>query len=278
MTRLVSGSFGSRMGASWSTEWADYLSRRNATALQSTSASLQETVTPPSREALRRAIESETCPFCGAGPYKNLGLHTHKTHGMSAAELRTIAGVKRVCSKALSDKSRERLVARPDREEITRKGHEASVTKGCYRLAAVESMKRRERVINERGPLMAERAAAGERLDSIASDFGVSRETVRRTLARLGVEPTLTQTNRDRRLRLENSRAVARASLDAALAAQSRQRVARFHELGADWIAVGRLANEAGVSEKTMRAYLRKHGVALPDGRAVTHRKRGAAA
>lgn len=57
-----------------------------------TTASVQDAVMPPSQEAIRAAIGAQTCPFCGAGPFKMLPVHTNKKHGVDKWELRELAG------------------------------------------------------------------------------------------------------------------------------------------------------------------------------------------
>lgn len=45
------------------------------------------------QEALRRYIEACICPFCGAGPFKLLPMHTNQAHGIDKRELRARAGL-----------------------------------------------------------------------------------------------------------------------------------------------------------------------------------------
>lgn len=55
---------------------------------------------------VRRAIERQTCPWCGAGPYRNLALHTAQRHGVLADDLRDLAGLdprSPTCSPMYSD-------------------------------------------------------------------------------------------------------------------------------------------------------------------------------
>lgn len=66
---------------------------REQAALESPAAGTAEPKTPPSEEAMRRAIEAQMCPFCGAGPWKALPIHTSKAHGVDKWELRERAGL-----------------------------------------------------------------------------------------------------------------------------------------------------------------------------------------
>lgn len=56
-------------------------------------AGVKEPVVAPSQAAIREAIEAQTCPFCGRGPFKMLPVHTNKTHGVDKWELRDLAGL-----------------------------------------------------------------------------------------------------------------------------------------------------------------------------------------
>ena len=271
---VMPGGFGSRNGAQWSTAWADHRLRSERGRAAHGTASVQHTVTPPSRNALRRAIAANLCPYCGKGPYKNLGMHTNRAHGVSAAELRDMSGLKRVCSEELSDDSRSRFIQRPDREEITRKATAASVKAGAQQIALAASLAPRVAQMEARDPTVVQRALRGDRLVDIAADIGVTSATVGRILRRHGVQPTLSRTNAERRERLGALRVRATASNQERIDAERSMRVRRFHELGGDWKAVESLADECQVDEKNMRAYLRRVGVTVPDGRVVSRRRR----
>jgi hypothetical protein len=101
---------------------------REQRAAGSPAAGVAFPVAPPSEEAIRAAIDAQTCPFCGAGPFKMLPVHTNKSHGIDKWELRELAGLKttdRLCSAdvlaALSEAARRNdavVIAR----EANRKG------------------------------------------------------------------------------------------------------------------------------------------------------------
>lgn len=60
--------------------------------------------------AVLAAIEAQTCPFCGAGPYKVLAVHTSKIHGVDRRELRELAGLNgsaRICAPEFSERARQ---------------------------------------------------------------------------------------------------------------------------------------------------------------------------
>lgn len=45
------------------------------------------------RAAIRAHIAAQTCPWCGAGPFKMLPVHTAKRHGVDKWALRDLAGL-----------------------------------------------------------------------------------------------------------------------------------------------------------------------------------------
>jgi len=73
-------------------------------------------VTPPSRASLRRSIAAHLCPWCGSGPFQNLGCHTNRIHGWSAGEIRDLAGMLKgtpICSPKFSEIRRATMAGRP---------------------------------------------------------------------------------------------------------------------------------------------------------------------
>jgi len=73
---------------------------------------------PPSKEAVRAAIEAQLCPFCARGPYKSLAVHTCKAHGVNSRELRQMAGMTTLeptCAPEYSERQREVMKATPER-------------------------------------------------------------------------------------------------------------------------------------------------------------------
>lgn len=263
------GGFGSRNGAAWTKAWAADSRRSERGRARHRSASIQDAVTPPSRDAIRRAIRAQLCPFCGSGPYASLGAHTNRAHGVSAADLRDASGLKSICSEDLSAKSRARLEARPDRGEISSRGGVRSIrsqVEAGRPLADVSAGPKRDKR-SARDPIIARRAASGDRLVDIAADLGVSTMTVRKALNRMGLKPTLARTNAERRDRLRAFQSPARAAKVRRDVVVAEARLRRWQELGGTWEAIATLSVEFGTSEKTMRAYLRKWGAAVPDGR-----------
>lgn len=175
------------MGAAWSSSWSTDRKRAGDRVAQHTAASTQGATTGPSREAIALAVEAQTCPFCGAGPYKSLGQHTVRTHGVSAAELRELSGKGRVCSEETSAAARDRLERRPDREEISRRGMEASVAKGSQRVAAAAGGAKQLADNAAKHQEIVRLFKAGVEMRDIAAVAKVSPPTVRRTLKREGL-------------------------------------------------------------------------------------------
>lgn len=89
---------------------------RELVKMRRTRAGQAEPATPPSQKAMREAIEAALCPWCAAGPYKNLAGHTYRAHGVSADEFREMAGLTKhqpVCSQELSESLAEERKKRP---------------------------------------------------------------------------------------------------------------------------------------------------------------------
>ncbi|WP_418060764.1 hypothetical protein [Pimelobacter simplex] len=268
--KTLPGSFSGRMGRRWSREGSDHRARVESERLAHVDASPANAVLPPSTAALRRAIEANLCPFCSAGPYKSLGSHTAKAHGVSAAELRVMSGLDRVCSDRVSEEARTRLLGRPDRDDMCRKGGRLSpIGQGdpAWRQSLEDYQDQRRVERDRRDPIILERALAGHRLMDIAADLNVTVACVRDALVRLGVTPTLEQTQADRIRRLEEHRDRAKAASLETSSARRLARIARFNDLGGDWAAIKVLASELGISKEQARAYLKTAGATVPDGR-----------
>lgn len=57
-------------------------------------------------EKLRAFIDAQVCPWCGKGAFRQLGVHTVQKHGISAFEVKNMAGLKTedpICSKESSE-------------------------------------------------------------------------------------------------------------------------------------------------------------------------------
>lgn len=273
--KRAAGSFGSRNTANWSRAGADARKRAEASR-EVTSAGQAMPTSAPSQDAIRRCIAAGECPWCADGPYRNLGLHTNLAHGVSAAELRTLAGYSTsvsICSPELSEKARQRLEAREDREEISRKGAAAAAAVGAHHKALAAQLEQWKAEADIRDAEIIRRVTAGEFARDVAASMDIHPKTVREALRRNGMDVDL------RSLAAKNPERVStfRASMAQAQWRDQDQikseRLARFAELGADWAAVHACAEEWEVSAKTATAYLREAGVNLPDGRATSPRR-----
>lgn len=190
--RQAAGSFGSRNGAEWTRQGADYRKRSEA-AKGDTDAGSATPVQPLSPEAIRRAVEAQLCPWCGAGPYKVMAAHTNQQHGVSGPELRRLAGFNQsasICSPAVSQLRREMLAARPDREAMTALGNRRSVEVGGTQ-AAYEAANRQRRERNS--PVHAEimrliEANPRAQFQDIGRAVGRHPQSVSRILRDAGVD------------------------------------------------------------------------------------------
>lgn len=163
-------------------------------------------VAPPSQEALQAFIASQTCPWCGAGPFKMLATHTHSAHGVSAAEFRELAGLTRhapLCSPDHSAHQAARLAGQalpPVAYERTGGRHVYSeagkaaqrvkagrVTDDDRRRAARASGDKQLAANADKHAEILRRYAEGEPVMAIAKNVGMTRGTVQRTLVREGV-------------------------------------------------------------------------------------------
>lgn len=277
--RRGAGSISSRNGAAWSRGGADYRKRREDELASRGPEGQFGRIAPLSVEAVRRAVESQVCPWCGLGPYKVLSLHTHKAHGVDRYELRRQSGLgakDSICSPDVSTNCRDRLVGRDNFAEMTQKAAFASVQAGAQRLARAAQAAKVKAANSDRYAQVEYMWQAGHSRKEIAKVTGFNPAVVRRILLRAGVDvdgrsrpaalPTAEQRAKANATRRRNA-ATKAASLRSA-------RLARFQELGSDWAAVDRLEEEWGLARRSVVAYLREAGAALPDGR-TDHPRRG---
>lgn len=79
---------------------------RKAAANRKTPAGQYGRRAAPSEQALRACIAEQTCPWCGRDGFTSLACHTNRAHGVSADELRRLAGLPRrwpTCAPELSE-------------------------------------------------------------------------------------------------------------------------------------------------------------------------------
>lgn len=246
----------------------------------------------PSPESLMTFVKAQTCPWCGSGPYKLLANHTHRAHGVSAADLREMAGLIKtavICSPEVSEKSRARGVLQgiPEAARTApRKPHVYSAAGKAVNRAKLEAARTPEQ---RKGAAEKARAATlaanqdkhreilrlfgeGMRFGDIASQVGCSRPMIRDTLARAGVRAD----GRRRRWAVmtevelsENRSALqtAAARRQANLEDKRALIVAEYREGGSTYAEVRRLANVHKIAVGSMAAFLKKSGADVPDGR-----------
>lgn len=280
--RRAAGSFSSRKGAQWHRQGADERKRVEGQAMAKTPAGQFGRLSPISQEATRRAIDAQTCPWCGTGPFKNIGLHTNIAHGVSASELRKLAGYSAntsICAPELSEKSRKSLESREDRIEMTLKGAAASASAGMHHKATAAWVAKTRDTNRERDQKIIDLYHAGYLFQQIADRVEIGARQVIHVLRRHGVDCDDGRSARFRNdefrtramQRLQKCRDSSRTKLEALRVA----RIARYTELGGGWPAIERLSGEWQVSGKTVVAYLKKSDVDVPDGRASSPRRLG---
>lgn len=252
-----------------------------------------------SRKAVRLFIEAQLCPWCEEGPYKILASHTHRAHGISADELRELAGVTKttsICDPDHSENCRERqrgkalpATSKPRKRNtynsaglaVQRAKLAAARSPEQQRAAAAASAARTLAANQERHAEIARLFEGGLPLTTIAETVGCCGATVRRTLARLGLWEGDGRSIRWQRAPEEALTAVKerlsanKAARVQALAEDTRSLVGEFEAVGADYAAVRRLARKCGISTKSMAERLRGAGVSVPDGRAEAESRFG---
>lgn len=146
------------------------------------------------------------------------------------------------------------------------------------RRAAETNSRRRRAAVYDRDCEIVRRLDSGESSEDIQAEMNISVTTVKGALKRLGANRDLRKdaANRDTR-KQKSARNLARAHeiAQAESEALAEERISRWRQLGETWEALSLLAEEWGVNEKTVRAYLRSCGAAVPDGRLVSPRRRG---
>src|SRR5450759_2825108 len=149
-----------------------------------------------SRADIQRAIKHQACPACGAGPFRNLGIHIAKTHGLSAARLKERFGLNRSTSLASTEyaakQSRSQLaaMARDPVLAALRKNAGAGALLLNGGVVRRDEMREHASEVGRRVPMaawaaIAARREAGERRTDIARDYGVCRSTITNVVKRV---------------------------------------------------------------------------------------------
>ncbi len=144
------------------------------------------------------------------------------------------------------------------------------------RAGRTNSFRRLAKVVGRDAEIV-RRIQSGELLRDISDDLGIHTRTAKKALERAGVSVDLRgpaahhETRREKsKSSLKNAQKVREVNLDKVRI----QRQARWEELGRTWSGLAVLADEWGVTEKTVVAYLKKVGESVPDGRQASHRRR----
>jgi len=185
--RTVPGSFGSRNGQQWSQGYADYNTRHQASE---TAAGTYGSVMRIEPHVVRRAIEAQTCPWCGAGPYKVLASHTSRAHEIGPAELRELAdlpahGVS-ICSSERAEQARKSLLGREDWESMRSAGNTKANSAGAAAKASRARVTKLEEMNRERDADIVSSAQRGETARAIADRLNIRPNTVGSVLKRNG--------------------------------------------------------------------------------------------
>lgn len=262
--KTLPGSFGSRGGEPWSAK----LSQANRrTTPSETAAGTYGAVIAPSIDALRAAIQSQLCPWCGAGPFRILARHTVLVHGVSGMELRDMAGISRsssICSAESSEASRRALISREDREEMTMRGS-LSGRAIASAVAKELSAKRYTEMNSDRDAQIISAVNGGRQRQDVALEFGIQYKTVLAIMKRHG-EHSDGRVDRGVERRGKPVLSAMRGVRDKSARALS-DRAGRWSALGGGNRGIELLALELGISRKTLRGYFRSNGVEVPDGR-----------
>lgn len=259
---LAHGSFGSRNGQPWTRE----LALANARSLPSdTGAGTHGSVVGPSETAILAAIESQTCPWCGAGPYKMLAGHTNKAHGVDRQELRRLAGLdsrSSICAPERSEDARKHLTSRNMDGSLSKKGGQAAAERGIHFLGSQTRVAKLASANRLRDAAILSDYHAGLGREEIARRNATGTAVVARVLAAAGIK----ENGRRRAALKRDTSDMLKASI-AATQRLSKEKVARYAELGSNWAAIHQLSAEYAVSAKSFAALMRKHGAHVPDGR-----------
>ena len=241
------------------------------------------------KETVRDFVDALMCPWCDKGPFKSLAGHTTIAHGIDGKELREAAGLPFSAVITAPDlhayhvqqgkkrdmaKLRENLDPRGKRT-LSEAAKEANRRKAAeYQHVAVAASVNRakreyEKRLAEAEPIIREGIAEGKRFKDIAQEMGVSTALVGRYAKALGLD--------DGRSFPGHHKADIRKATKSYQEKMREQREADVHEWASSdksWQTIEAMAADRGISEKSMRARLKKLGIDFGDGRSRPDRKR----
>lgn len=256
------GSFGSRAGQPWSQALATANTRSHPSE---TASGVYGAVIAPSESAIQAAIDAQRCPWCGAGPYKMLAGHTSKAHGVDRQELRRLAGLdsrSSICAPERSENARKHLISQNADGSLSKKGGQAAAERGIHFLGSQTRVAKLASANRLRDEAILSDYHAGLGREEIARRNATGTAVVARVLAAAGIKE-----NGRRRAALKRDISDMRKASVAATERSSKEKVARYAELGSDWAAIHKLSLEYSVSAKSFAALMRRHGAHVPDGR-----------
>jgi transposase len=226
---------------------------------------------------VKRAIEAQMCPWCGAGPYRALACHTNRAHGVDKVELRTLAGLPwnaSICDPDYSSARREEVMSRPDWDEVSKKGQAASRKAEAWKAGQASRIKRLRADNVERDSEIVQAVLSGTFRGDVAERFGVAKSTVTAILHRAGIEEDGRAQAAKLRERDGKRADVMRAGFILSKERERTSRVSKFVDLGGSWDALEAMAKEEGRTRRQMADILRRAGANVPDGRSVSpHRQ-----
>ena len=271
--QMANGSFGSRNGQPYKFSLAQ-ATRRAEARKDSTSAGTDDPLAILTPERVREFLSAYLCPWCGAGPFKVVALHTNKFHGVGRIELRDAAGIPRSSkitpreySEKLAGLHGERLaeMSAGAFEAARRKyghSHSARATQANQNFRAAERF--------ELEPEVLYRYRAGETMKQISESMGISLAPIRKILAENGEG----EKTHARAAKIVASRPGSRDARDAgSRRAQLERReefIGTYDAFGHSEEGLNRMAEKYGVARKAVIARLKKYGCDVPDLRGQT--------
>lgn len=234
---------------------------------------------------LTESLRLGLCPFCSAGPFVVVAIHTNRAHGIDRRMLRDYIGVTyttSICdpthSAVASERGREMHERGVSKLRQGNKGRPRRLSPAAQELnrqKLVAAHAKRDQAIESYRKNHAERTAerdarivsmweAGASLNQIGPAVGLNPKSVSRILKRRGVEE-------DGRARYHKSR---RGVDSPGLRAQRERRTANLAAEREEMFAAYRdgepidsIAKRHGVTAKNVRERLRRNGFVIGDGR-----------
>lgn len=250
--------------------------------------SIQDRIVSPSEAEMQRAISNGQCPFCGKS-FKNIAVHTNRTHGIDRYELKELAGIPKsnpVCTPEYSSALSDYAKSNPDRDRIqkmraarTERPRSYSRAGKRVNMAKIEKMReampdpaelgrrnseRRRSETAERDKAIKAAYDSGLSLSEITGSFELSPGAIRRVLKFYGIaDPGFRSRREIPAEQVEAMRAAGRTWSEQRTAV----RLARWDSCDKSRECLREIANDWGQSTASVRNFLRSHGRGVADGR-----------